>query len=279
LFRAEFQAPSGPSRDLPSALVRIKRALGHLRRFVRNPRVRSENITHFFYRNAHLQGATFSEPNRYPELFAACQLYLAGIPVPTILCFGCATGEETFSLAEYLPNATIIGVDLNRWCLRQASRKNRNPRIRFLHALSPEFAALTNLDAIFAMAVLQRSENRTCTAPVAHSSFLFTKFERQVAELDSKLAPGGLFFIDHADFSFANASTAAQYSPLEFDGNSITHDRPLFGPDNRLVATHYALPRAFQKQQPRTAQTHSHPVQSKVPAARAFSFHAGEASS
>jgi SAM-dependent methyltransferase len=229
------------------ALARIVRALGHVRRFIRNPRVRSENITRALYRSQQLQGATFSEPNRYPTLFAACARHLKNLVAPTILSFGCATGEEAFALAEYLPNAAIVGVDINRWCLAKARNANRNPRIRFLHALSPEFAALANLDAIFAMAVFQRSENRNRTASSAHSSFPFAKFQQQIAQLDARLKPGGLFFIDHADFRFKDTAAAAYYTPLNFEGNEATHDRPLFGSNNQLIAVGYTAPRAFQK--------------------------------
>jgi SAM-dependent methyltransferase len=247
VLKATIDAWSNSSNPLLRTLARTLRALGHVRRFIRNPRIRSENITRALHRDAHLQGATFSEPNRYPELFAACKLHLTGIASPTVLSFGCATGEEAFTLAEYIPNATLIGVDINRWCLARARKANHNSRIRFLHALSPEFAALANLDAIFAMAVFQRSENRTHTAPAAHPSFPFAKFEQQIAQLDQKLKPGGLFFIDHADFRFEDTTAAANYTPLNFAGNQATHDRPLFGPDNRLIATHYTLPRAFVK--------------------------------
>ncbi len=223
------------------------RALGYVRRFLFNPRIRSENLTRAFHRDAHLQGATYSEPDRYPELFAACASYLEHTPTPTLLCFGCSTGEEAFSLAKHLPHATIIAVDINRWCLAQARKANRNPRIHFLHSRSPEFAALANLDAIFAMAVFQRSQNRTHTAPAAHRGFPFTAFEQQIARLDAKLKPGGLFFIDHADFRFEDTAAAAHYTPLEFEGSRFLHDRPLFGPDNRLIATQYTMQRLFQK--------------------------------
>jgi hypothetical protein len=230
------------------ALARSLRALGHVRRFILNPRIRSENLTRAFHRDSHLQGATFSEPNRYPELFAAAKLHLANIPAPVILSFGCATGEEAFSLAEALPNAAIVGVDINRWCLRQCAKKNRNPRIRFLHTLSKEFAALGPFDAIFAMAVFQRSENRNHTSTTAHGSFTFAKFSQEIARLDAKLKPGGLFFIDHADFRFEDTAVAAHYTPLEFPGSEFAHDRPLFGPDNALIATQYTAHRAFVKQ-------------------------------
>jgi hypothetical protein len=232
------------------AFARSVRALGYVRRFLFDPRHRAENLTRAFHRDAHYQGATYSEPNRYSELFAACARHLANIPNPTILSFGCATGEEAFSLAEALPNATIIGVDINRWCLRQCRKANRNPRIHFLHTDSPEFAALTNLDAIFAMAVFQRSQNRNRTAATPHGSFTFGVFDQQIARLDAKLKPGSLFFIDHADFRFEDTAAAQNYTPLDFEGSRFTHDRPLFGRENQLIATQYTMQRAFQKRAP-----------------------------
>jgi SAM-dependent methyltransferase len=246
LLQSKIEAWSASSSPPLRVLARSVRALGHVRRFVLNPRIRSEQLTRAFHRSAHLQGATYSELHRYPELFAACAQHLQHTPHPTILSFGCATGEEAFSLAETMPNATILGVDINRWCLAQARKANRNPRIHFLHASSTEFAALANLDAIFAMAVFQRSENRNRTAPVAHGSFTFAKFEQEIARLDAKLKPDGLFFIDHADFRFEDTA-AAHYTPLAFPGNQFLHERPLFGPDNKLITTRYTMHRAFQK--------------------------------
>jgi SAM-dependent methyltransferase len=235
------------SNSHSQSIARILRPLGYVRRFLLNPRIRWENLTRLFYLGSHLQGATYSEQNRYPELFAECAARLQRAPSPTILSFGCATGEEAFSLAEYLPNATIIGVDINHWCLRQGRNANRSPRVHFLHTRSPDFAALANLDAIFAMAVFQRSQNRNHTSAVAHRGFPFASFEQQIAHLDAKLKPGGIFFIDHADFRFEDTVTAANYTPLEFEGSSFDHHRPIFGPRNRLITTHYVMHRAFQK--------------------------------
>jgi SAM-dependent methyltransferase len=248
VLKSKIETWSVSPNPLLRTLARSLRALGHVRRFFLNPRIRSENLTRALHRDAHFQGATYSEPNRYPELFAACKLHLQNIPTPTILSFGCATGEEAISLAEYLPNTTIVGVDINHWCLRQCRRSNRNPRIRFLHAHSRDFAALSNLDAIFCMAVFQRSENRNNTVPVAHGKFTFAKFEQEIRRLDRKLSPGGLFFIDHSDFSFEDTSIAAHYTPLQFAGNRYLHHRPLFDRNNQLIATQHSLHRAFVKQ-------------------------------
>jgi len=199
---------------MPRPIQRALRALGYVRRFLFNPRIRSENITRAIYGNTLVQSATHSEPDRYPELFSACKLYLADLPAPTVLSFGCSTGDEAFSLAEYLTHADIIGVDINRWCLTRARKANHNIRIKFLHSRSRQFAKLANFDAVFCMAVLQRMENRISTAPVAQGGFTFAEFERTIRFLDSKLAPGGLFFIDHTDFRFEDTDISSHYTPL-----------------------------------------------------------------
>jgi SAM-dependent methyltransferase len=246
-LKARIQAWSASPSPLLRALGRALGTLGSVRRFLGNPRSRSEQLTRIFHRHTQYQGATYSEPNRYPELFAACKQRLQNIPAPTILCFGCATGEEAFTLGEYIPTATIIGVDINRWCLKQCALHNESPRIQFLHALSPEFLALPPFDAIFAMAVFQRSENRNRTAAVAQGNFTFSKFEQEIARLDARLNPGGLFFIDHADFRFEDTAPAAHYIPLSCEGNQFLHQRPLFDHNNKLITTNYTMHRAFEK--------------------------------
>jgi chemotaxis methyl-accepting protein methylase len=49
----------------------------------------------------------WTAPNRYPEIFAAA--VAAAAAARRILSFGCSTGEECVSLAEYFPKAEIIG--------------------------------------------------------------------------------------------------------------------------------------------------------------------------
>ena len=230
------------------AAVRTTRAMGYTRRFVLNPRSRSEQWTRIRHGAAHIQGATFSEPDRYPELFAACRDRLGKVKAPLVISFGCSTGEEAFTLAKYIPHAIIVGADINRWCLRHCERKNRNPLVSFLHTFSPEFGALTNVDAIFSMAVFQRPENRNRTGPTAHRGFPFARFEEEIARLDRKLRRGGVLFIDHADFRFEDTAVSAGYAPLEAPGNETWQDRPVFGPDNRLIGTGYRVRRAFIKQ-------------------------------
>lgn len=228
-------------------LLELRRAAGAARRFALNPRIRSENIARMRYGPGLFQAATFTQLDRYPELFRECSNRLQGVPAPRILSLGCSTGEELTTLISYMPDAHIVGVDINPWCLRQCARRGLDQRIRLLHRLSPEFLAMTGFDAIFCMAVFQRTEHRTDNLHPTQSGFTFNHFEREVELLDSKLRPGGLFFLDESDFAFQMTSVAARYRPLEFAGNRIVRERPLFDRENRLIATRSLFTRVFEK--------------------------------
>jgi len=226
---------------------RAIKALGALRRFVANPRIRSQVITRIIYKDQQFQAETASQEDRYPVLFAECQKRLARLPSPRILCFGCSTGEEVFTLAQYLPHAEIIGVDINHWCLKQCAKRNRNNRLRFLHCNSPEFAQTGGFDAIFCMAVFQRTDHRAHRLMPFQTGFTFDRFEAEVRMLDQKLRPGGLFFLDESDYSFKLTEVASRYTALEFPGNNVLRERPAFDRESRLVAEKSIFTRAFVK--------------------------------
>ena len=95
------------------------------------------------------QGPNRTALNRYPEVFAA-----AAPGARRILSFGCSTGEECVTLAEYFPKAEIVGADINPVILLQA-RKHRSDRIRFVYASDRILSGLGGFDAIFCMAVLR----------------------------------------------------------------------------------------------------------------------------
>ena len=222
---------------------RLKRLL---RRVVYR-RPRSELLTRLRHGDRHLQGDTLTREDRFPALFAHCRAVLGGVEDARVLSFGCSTGEEVFSLARYLPRAEITGVDLNRWCLEQCVRANHDPRLRFVHRLAPEFAVLGEFDAIFCMAVLQRSEHRMTRPERLTGGFTFEVFERELEMLEAKLKVGGVLYLDHCDFLFTDTRIAERYRPLDFPRSRVERDRPVYGPDNRLVATRYVVQRAWLK--------------------------------
>ena len=77
------------------------------------------------------QGPNKTALNRYPEIFAAAAA--AAPNAQRILSFGCSTGEECVTLANYFPGAQIVGTDINPLNLLKA-RKHRSERVRFVYA-------------------------------------------------------------------------------------------------------------------------------------------------
>jgi hypothetical protein len=214
---------------------------------IRNARLRSEIMTRMQNQEMHYQAATYTFINRFPVLFEQCATYFKDCPSPKLISFGCSTGEEVFTLANYLPQAEIIGVDINKWCLKQCVKKNSNPKITFVNRLSPKYEVINNADAVFCLAVFQRTENRINKVEVIKAGITFEKFEQEIVLLDKKLKVGGLLFIDHCDFRFADTNVAQYYEALTFENNSRFRDRYLYGSDNKLMATSYTLSRGYVK--------------------------------
>ena len=138
--------------------------------------------------------------------------------------------------------------DINRWCLKQCRKKNKNPNYSFYHRLSKEFEVASGFDAIFCMAVFQRTENRTNSDNSIAVGFRFDQFEQEVNLLDGKLKSGGLLIIDQSDFSFTDTVCSEKYTPLvSFECNRIVRNRPLFDRNNRKVAESQNSYRVFVK--------------------------------
>lgn len=205
-------------------------------------------LTRIRFGSSYHQRSVFTAPNRYPLLFRACANYLTATEYPKILSFGCSTGEEVFSIGQYLPQAIIIGTDINPWCLKLCRKKNQNFNYSFYHRFSNEFELASDFDAIFCLAVFQRTENRTNKDNSIASGFLFEQFEREILVLDRKLKPHGLLIIDHADFRFEDTTVAKKYIPLNsFEQNKAQRNRPLFDRKNRKIAEEHNCFRVFVK--------------------------------
>jgi trans-aconitate methyltransferase len=117
--------------------------------------------------------------DRYPEVFAAAAA--AAPDARRILSFGCSSGEECVTLAEYFPKAEIIGADINPVILLQA-RKHRSDRIRFVYASDRILSGLGGYYSNFSMAVLRRAWH-----------YPFEIFEERALFLETLLRPAGFW--------------------------------------------------------------------------------------
>ncbi|MGA7372256.1 MAG: hypothetical protein WBW37_06525 [Methyloceanibacter sp.] len=145
--------------------------------------------------------------NRYPEIFTAAALAV-GPGALRILSFGCSTGEECVTLANYFPAALIIGTDINPLNLLKAT-KYRNDRIRFVYAIDRRLTWFGGFDAVFCMAV-PRTSKRDHIA----EHYPFERFEERALFLESLVKPGGVLVIHNATYRFSNTSYRCAYETI-----------------------------------------------------------------
>jgi len=202
-----------------SQLERLRKVL----RIVHEAEYRSLIRLRIFHGEAVHQIVNSSGMDRYPEIFAACRGYLSTRDAPLrILSFGCATGEEVFTLRRYFPEAELIGVDINPWNLKIGRQRNSDSKIHFmkpenLHKFGEFF------DAIFCMAVLQRSENNQPDVSNCWRSYPFDKFEEQVYRLDGMLSVGGLLIIEHTNYRFCDVGFSNRFSVIPLDSDYLNN--------------------------------------------------------
>lgn len=219
-------------------------------RFLGQPGYRARQLTAWRYAADQHQPSTFTLPDRYPDLFGYLRQHLSHCPRPRLLSFGCSTGEEVATLGTYLPQANIMGADINHWCLGQARRRwSGQLQYDFVHSRSAAFEHATDFDAICCLAVFQHPHNRHDLARTS-SAYPFAQFEAQLRRLDQKLKPGGLLLIDHCDFNFLDVAPVLRtgYRPAPWPDNLVRRDRPIFNRHNQKVASQHIAFRVFIKE-------------------------------
>jgi SAM-dependent methyltransferase len=174
--------------------------------------------------------------DRYPEIFGQVRSALGADIEGRILSFGCATGEEVFTLRRYFPRAQIKGIDINPGNIAACRRRlaaEGDPGLSFGIGASMESEPGNAYDAIFCMAVLRHGDlarpgTRRCDHLVR-----FDDFARIVADFERCLKPGGLLAIRFSNFLVADTPSAEKLEVvLALPGPAGT---PVFGPDNRLI--------------------------------------------
>ena len=185
------------------------------------------------------QYRTITSSNRYPRIFAFLGERLKGVPSPRILSFGCATGEEVFTLREYLPGAHVKGIDINPANIARCRERQRvsggDPLVEFEAKGTAAGEAPGSYDAVLAMAVFQRPQIKTNPDIASCEEFIrFEDFEQAVTELASCVKPGGYLAIVHSAFRFADAGVAAGFS-VELENEPGAVFFPRFDRENRRI--------------------------------------------
>lgn len=219
--------------------------------FLSDPVFRRDHLLLWRRTDNLFQHRSVTAPDRYPAIFAFVRDQLADRPEPRLLSFGCATGEEVFSLRRYLPSAFVKGVDINPGNIAACRARHRalgaDPALVFEQNSSAAGEPAGTYDAVFCMAVFVRwqlKEDRAVATCAPH--LRFDDFNRTAARLAACVRPGGLFVVRHAMFRFADTSVAGDFRPLlslpvpeEFF--------PRFGPDNRRLPDTDAETVVFRK--------------------------------
>ena len=203
-------------------------------------------INTFLNKKDYHQKSTYTELDRYPDLFAICQEYFKEKQGVRVLSFGCSSGEEIFTLKKVLSYGFMMGIDINEFVLKNARQINIDDKIVFANFSSEVFEKETGFDLILCCAVFQDVRNRT-NFDNSRTKYLFKDFEESVLNLDGKLKPKGLILFDHCDFSFEDVSVRGKYIPLNVEGNENFRNRPFYNSMNMKVSDSHSNTRVYMK--------------------------------
>lgn len=183
-----------------------------------------------------LQHSPLTTRNRYPTLFDFVASDLKDILSPRILSFGCSTGEEVFTLAEYVPHGTITGIDINPNSIKKCrTALAAEPRynVSFKCAGSVRGESDEYYDAIFCLAVTRHPDLATGQPDSCEKSLPFGKFDALMSEFCRILKPGGLLVIWNSHFRFADSDAFHWFKAVYH--NELPPQNLLYGPDNRRM--------------------------------------------
>lgn len=240
LLRASRQSHNPLVRTAAGLLVVVGEAFRSAQAFLTNETYRSVALVRLFRPRALHQTTVLTWLNRYRSIFKACHDYFGQRQDLRLLSFGCSTGEEVVTLRAYFPSAWITGAEINRRSLAVCRAQPVDDRTSFVYSTRSAIRAHGPFDAIFCMAVLQRTPHAVAGAGIASLKdiYPFEKFERQVSELDAMLRPGGLLIVHHAQYRVRDTTIGSRYTPLSvpdlpadrlplFDRNSVLFPDPL----------------------------------------------------
>lgn len=195
----------------------------------------------------------YTLPDRYPWLFGFAQAALRDAPAPRLLSFGCADGDEVFSLRRYFPDAHLKGIEIDpRNMAIGLGRLSRRPdaRIGFEAAADTSAEPAGCYDAVFCLAVLCHGDLAVDGAQRSDPLMRFEDFERTVEDFARCLKPGGYLFLHTTNFRFCDTLASKDFETvLQAEPAQLAAD-PLFDRWNRLMPGQRYHPVGFRKRIP-----------------------------
>lgn len=214
------------------------RALRMLWRLARDPAYRHMMRLYWRPRRDAFQPFNDTRPDRYPVIFKFVQEKLGAGNAVRLLSFGCATGEEVFSLRRYFPNATIKGLDINPGNIAAARRTLRaspGSTLSFECKSSMAGEIAESYDAIFCMAVLRHGSLGRPGVTRCDHLLRFDEFAATISDFHRCLKPGGLLIVRHSNFRVCDTPVAGQFETILSAPVRGTKQTPIFGRDDRLM--------------------------------------------
>lgn len=162
-------------------------------------------------------GTTWSD--RYPEIFSCVGAELADQYRPKVLSFGCSTGEELLALRQVLPDATIVGSEINAVSRAAAERRIAGDKATVVTGSDwTELERLGPFDSVLAMSVLCRWPE-----PVLRSfskKYPFQAWASAVSCLSSVVKKGGLLVLANSSYMFEEHPLYSEYEPVQHTWSS-----------------------------------------------------------
>lgn len=223
----------------PLRRFRVYRALRFAWHFATDRIFRRDHLLRLRPAGGQFQFRSFTREDRYPRLFAFLGERLAAQADARVLSFGCATGEEVFSLRRHLPSAFIKGMDVNPLDIAIAERRRTDAgaageRMAFVCAADATGESAASYEAVLCLAVFQHSALKDEAHESCAAFIRFEDFDRVLAGLAHSVKPGGYLALRWANFRFEDATCAKDFEPvLTLPPSGVSH--PRFGRDNRRL--------------------------------------------
>ena len=184
-----------------------------IKRIYADPMFRAVTLMRMFHGRTVHQTTPLTFPNRFPDVFSECARYFGDKADLRILSFGCSTGEEVLTLREYFPTTEIIGAEINKKSLRICNKLEVDGKITFVHSMPKRLKRLGTFNAIFCMAVFQRTPHRIAEAGIQDISriYPFRKFEDQLILLRDLVKKRGLLVIHFTQYSLEDTCVAPYF--------------------------------------------------------------------
>jgi len=186
------------------------------------------------------QGSNVTAYNRYPSIFASVAKIFDG-KIPSILSFGCSTGEEVRTLKDlYFTRSHVTGVDFCQDIIEKNKVSNEDPLVSYYTPLELKSTKNT-FDIIFCMSVLCMHFSKDMQPNEVANGYKFETFEQTVNDIHNLLNIDGVIVLFNEAYSFEETDIYRCYEKVQIarkcnafvkkwykNGMPVEESRPLF---------------------------------------------------